>query len=115
MVCYEGEPLRERLKRGPLPWPEAVEVVTQAAIGLAHAHGKGIVHRDIKPANLFLTADGTVKLLDFGLAKLAGASALTQTGTLETVAYMSPEQARGDTGQTNGRTCGRWGWCSTSW
>ena len=97
MACYEGETLREKIQRGPVPWTEAAELARQAAAGLAHAHGKGIVHRDVKPANLFLTADGTVKILDFGLAKLAGASVLTKDGsTLGTASYMAPELVRGE-------------------
>ena len=67
------------------------------ARALSQAHGSGIVHRDVKPANIMIPSDGLVKMLDFGLAKLAGSSELTRTGfTLGTVAYMSPEQIRGD-------------------
>jgi serine/threonine protein kinase len=95
MAYYEGETLRERIARGPLPVSEAVCLALQVADGLAAAHRKRIVHRDIKPENLLVTADGAVKILDFGLAKMAG-QALTRTGaTLGTVAYMSPEQTRG--------------------
>ena len=97
MACYEGETLREKVSRGPLPLGEVLNVAIQAGEGLAEAHAHSIVHRDVKPANLFLTSTGHVKILDFGLAKLAGASALTRTGTtLGTTAYMSPEQARGE-------------------
>ena len=96
MAHYEGETLKERIQRGPLDLDDAIDIATQVGQGLAKAHAAGIVHRDIKPANLMVTVDGTVKILDFGLAKLAGTEGVTQTGmTVGTVAYMSPEQARG--------------------
>ncbi len=104
----EGTTLREALVDGPLPISKAVDVARQVAAGLAAAHAKGITHRDIKPENLFVTRDGRVKVLDFGLAKLhenpGGASqatrlhASTEPGAvLGTVGYMSPEQVRGQT------------------
>ena len=97
MACYEGETLREKIKRGPLKVEEAVGIAIQIAQGLEKAHQKGIIHRDIKPANIYLTEDGIVKIVDFGLAKLLGISTLTKTGTTPgTVTYMSPEQARGE-------------------
>jgi hypothetical protein len=97
MACCEGEALKNKIQRGPLTIEEAVNIAAQVAQGLAKAHGKGIVHRDIKPGNIMVTSDGIVKILDFGLAKLAGRTVLTKTGsTLGTVAYISPEQARGD-------------------
>ena len=94
----EGETLRARLDREALPWRKAVEVAASMAEGLAAAHGKGIVHRDLKPANIFLTKDGRVKLLDFGLAKLwsPAAEGRTEPGqVLGTAGYMSPEQVAG--------------------
>ena len=103
----EGETLRERLQGGALPLRKAVECGVQIARGLAAAHDKGIVHRDLKPENVFVTTDGRVKILDFGLARggaLAGGSDTssptvsrqTDPGTvLGTAGYMSPEQVRG--------------------
>ena len=100
MAHYEGETLKERIERGPLPLDDAVDIATQVGQGLAEAHKAGIVHRDIKPANLLVTKTGVVKIFDFGLAKLAGAEGMTQTGTtMGTVAYMSPEQASGGVSQ----------------
>jgi serine/threonine-protein kinase len=97
MAYYEGQTLKERLEDGPLPTEEAVNVARQIASALRRAHNAGMVHRDIKPANIALTGDGLVKLLDFGIAKLAGATVLTREGsTIGTVHYMSPEQARGE-------------------
>ena len=105
----QGETLRDRMATGALGTRKAVEYGVQIARGLAAAHEKGIVHRDLKPENLFLTQDGLVKILDFGIAKLGRAGdeksgtdieTLSHTGTspgtmLGTVGYMSPEQVRG--------------------
>ncbi len=97
MAYYEGETLKERLSRGPLSYDEARSILLQTARGLAHAHARRVVHRDIKPANIMITSDGVVKILDFGLARLADQSLTTRPGqTLGTIAYMSPEQARGE-------------------
>jgi serine/threonine protein kinase/Tol biopolymer transport system component len=97
MPSYDGETLRRRIERAPIPIDEAIDIAEQIARGLAKAHRGGIVHRDIKPANIMVTSDGVVKILDFGLAKLVGAAAITRTGSsVGTPAYMSPEQARGE-------------------
>jgi eukaryotic-like serine/threonine-protein kinase len=97
MACYEGETLKKKIERRAMAFDEAIRVATQVGEGLAKAHAQGIVHRDIKPANIIVTNDGVAKILDFGLAKLAGQVRLTKTSsTLGTVAYMSPEQARGE-------------------
>ncbi len=111
MECVEGEDLAQRIERGRLPVDEAHEIARQIADGLEAAHERGIVHRDLKPANVKVTPDGTVKVLDFGLAVGAGAAdkppladsptftspaIATQAGViLGTAAYMAPEQARG--------------------
>ena len=96
MQYYEGETLRQRIDQGPVPLPQALDIAAQVCRGLVQASDQGIIHRDIKPANMILTADGTVKIVDFGLAKYAG-TAVTKTGVqVGTVDYMSPEQTRGD-------------------
>jgi Tol biopolymer transport system component len=112
MEVAEGQTLGERIARGPLPVEEAVRVALQIAEALEVAHDKGIVHRDLKPGNVMVSAEGRVKVLDFGLAKALGAHplsgssgadashsptlAMTQAGVLlGTAGYMSPEQARG--------------------
>ena len=90
MACYEGETLKDKIRHGPLPPSDAVDIARQTAAGLQKAHDKGIIHRDIKPANILITSEGLVKILDFGLAKLTGDVTLTRTGTtMGTVAYMS--------------------------
>jgi TolB-like protein/tetratricopeptide (TPR) repeat protein len=104
----EGETLRERLGHEQLSWRRAVEIATVLADGLASAHGAGIVHRDLKPENIFLTRDGRVKILDFGLARVEPARTVegrtlslkpdsTLPGAvLGTIGYMAPEQVRGE-------------------
>jgi len=105
----EGETLRDRVRNGPLSSRKAIDLARQIASGLAAAHEKGIVHRDLKPENIFVSDDGRLKILDFGLAKLtrpdadiAGDAPTQQVGTeagvvMGTVGYMSPEQVRGKT------------------
>src|SRR5688572_16819727 len=97
MAFLEGETLDRKIARGPLASDEAVRLAMQIARGLAAAHAHGIIHRDIKPGNIVVTGDGLVKIVDFGIATLAGAARVTATDTTAgTVAYLSPEQARGD-------------------
>ncbi len=114
MELLEGETLRGRLAKGPMPWREAVEIGAAIADGLAAAHAKGIVHRDLKPENLFLTGDGRVKILDFGLARMSPLPNIqSETGpyvpeetdagmVMGTVGYMSPEQVRGQPADARG-------------
>jgi eukaryotic-like serine/threonine-protein kinase len=108
MEYLQGESLKERIPKGPIPTDQLVDISLQISAALEAAHARGIVHRDIKPANIFLTTQGQVKILDFGLAKLApkeaGMDVSTTLGGLKTtagtavgtVAYMSPEQARAE-------------------
>jgi serine/threonine-protein kinase len=96
MAFYDGETLKARISRGPLPVKAALDLAIQIGQGLAKAHANGIVHRDVKPANLMVTSDGFLKIVDFGIAKLMDVTGPTQTGTtLGTVSYMSPEQVEG--------------------
>ncbi len=93
MAYYEGESLQSRLKRGVVELPEALDIAIQLAKGLHRAHESKITHRDIKPGNIMITNRGEVKIVDFGLAKLAGQAQFTKSGsTIGTAAYMSPEQ-----------------------
>jgi Tol biopolymer transport system component len=108
MELLEGASLRDELREGPLPFRRAADYAAQAAAGLAAAHEKGVVHRDLKPENLFVTRDGRMKVLDFGLAREERAAAGNETesptlaretdpgSVVGTVGYMSPEQVRGD-------------------
>ncbi|MGA7304054.1 MAG: WD40 repeat domain-containing serine/threonine protein kinase [Rhodothermales bacterium] len=97
MEYVDGQALDDRIAERPLPLKQAVGMAIQIAEALKAAHAKNIVHRDIKSANVMLTSSGDAKVLDFGLAKTAASTKLTQMGsTLGTVAYMSPQQARGE-------------------
>ena len=126
MELLSGVTLRERMGGGALPVRKATDIAVQITHGLAAAHAKGIVHRDLKPENIFITDDGHVKILDFGLAKLTEVAPVsghsvstkqadTQPGAvMGTAGYMSPEQLRGQVGRFTARTSLRSGPCSTS-
>ncbi|MEE8411365.1 MAG: serine/threonine-protein kinase, partial [Acidobacteriota bacterium] len=116
MELVEGQTLAERIKAGPIPVEKALQIALQITEALEAAHDRGIIHRDLKPANVMIADDGTVKVLDFGLARamesdsgdsISGVSLASHSPTftanvtgagmlLGTAAYMSPEQARGD-------------------
>jgi Tol biopolymer transport system component len=97
MACYEGDTLKDIIGRGRVSPGEAIRFSLQIARGLVAAHEAGITHRDVKPGNVMVSETGHVRLVDFGLAKLAGQSSLTKSGNaVGTVAYMSPEQTRGE-------------------
>lgn len=97
MAYIDGQSLNEKIKQRPLKLEKALDIAMQVASGLQEAHEKKIVHRDIKSANIMVAAKGQAKIMDFGVAKLAGQTKFTKTGTtIGTIAYMSPEQAHGE-------------------
>ncbi|NIO49398.1 MAG: protein kinase [Candidatus Aminicenantes bacterium] len=97
MAYVEGQSLKKEMESGALELDEALKIATQVAEGLEEAHKKGVVHRDIKSANIMVTEKGQAKIMDFGLARVAGGTLVTKEGmTMGTIAYMSPEQARGE-------------------
>ena len=119
MELVEGEDLSQRVARGKIPMDEALLIARQIAEALEAAHEQGIIHRDLKPANIKVRRDGTVKVLDFGLAKALapdsdeGATRTHDGAIIGTPAYMSPEQARGEAAGAR-LTSGRLAWCSTN-
>jgi len=96
MACYKGDTLKKKIQPRLLNQSDAVEIAIQVSKGLAKAHQQGIIHRDIKPANIIITEDGVAKIVDFGLARLAGKSEITRPEiTMGTLSYISPEQIKG--------------------
>lgn len=97
MACVEGQSVKDRIASGPLKMDDALNIAIQIVGGLQAAHEQGVVHRDVKSENIMVTSKGQAKIMDFGLAKLSGRTTITKTDTtMGTVAYMSPEQARGE-------------------
>ena len=96
MEFVEGVTLENLMAAGPIPIGQAVDYMTQVLSALSYAHARGVIHRDLKPANMMITADGVVKLMDFGIARMQQDRKLTQTGqTVGSLYYMSPEQIKG--------------------
>ncbi|MDQ3243620.1 MAG: protein kinase [Gemmatimonadota bacterium] len=96
MAYCDGETLKKKIARSPLPVSQTLDYAIQITEGLMRAHEAGIVHRDVKPANVMVTDSGVLRIVDFGLAKMAGTDVTREGTTIGTVAYMSPEQTRGD-------------------
>jgi TolB-like protein/Tfp pilus assembly protein PilF len=96
LACYDGATLRQRIAGGPLSLEDVLDITHQVAAALAAAHRRGIVHRDINPSNIMITTDGTVKILDFGIATVRDRAGTIPAGTAGTIAYMSPEHTRGE-------------------
>jgi len=97
MAYIDGQSLKKKIESGPLELDDALRIAIQAAEGLQEAHKKGVVHRDIKSANIMVTEKDQAKIMDFGLARVTGTTMMTKEGmTMGTIAYMSPEQARGE-------------------
>ncbi len=97
MAYIEGQSLKKKIESDPLELDEAIRIALQVAEGLRKAHKSGVVHRDIKSANIMVTEEDQAKIMDFGLARIAGGTLVTKEGiTMGTIAYMSPEQARGE-------------------
>ncbi|MEA2257479.1 MAG: eukaryotic-like serine/threonine-protein kinase, partial [Acidobacteriaceae bacterium] len=98
MEFVEGLTLEQIAKQRPIPPSNVINYMQQVLAALSYAHGRGVVHRDIKPANIMVTSQGTVKLMDFGIAKSRTEQDLTRPGTtMGSLYYMSPEQVRGGT------------------
>jgi len=118
MEYLEGQTLSELLRNvRPLPEPDAVKIASHICTALSYMHQNGVVHRDLKPANIMLCNDGSIRIMDFGIARAANARRLTFVGftpTMGTPDYMAPEQVKGSRGD-DGRTSTAWEQSCTKW